>query len=61
MAWLRLIGVQLYPYLNHVLILGESPFKVKQSVQTTLQVLSQARFIVNLKKSDLTLPRILCT
>ena len=49
-AWLTPMGVQLYPYLDNILILGES----EQSVQTTLQVLSQAEFIVNLKKSNLT-------
>ena len=25
-AWLQLTGVQLYPYLNDILILGESPY-----------------------------------
>ena len=53
-AWLRLTGVQLYPYLDDILILGELPRKVAQSVQTTLQVLVRAGFIVNLNKSDLT-------
>ena len=50
MAWLRLTGVQLYPYL----ILVELLHEVEQSVQTTPQVLTQAGFIGNLKKSDLT-------
>ena len=53
MAWLRLMGVHLYPYLNDILILGESFGEVEQSVQATLQVLTQAGFIVNLKKSNL--------
>ena len=52
-AWLKLTGVQLYPYLNDILILGDSPHEVKQSVQKTLQVLTRAGFIVNLKKLDL--------
>ena len=46
------MDVQLYPYLN-ILILGESSRQVEYSVQTTLQVLTQAWFIVNLKKSNL--------
>ena len=49
-AWLRLMDVQLYLYLD-ILILGESTCEVEQSVQTTLQVLIQAGFVV--KKSDL--------
>ena len=39
-AWLRLMGVQLYPYLNDILLLGESARDVEQSVQTTLQMLT---------------------
>ena len=53
-AWLRLSGVQLYPYVNDILILEDLPNEVEQSVQVTLQVLIQAGFIVNLKKSSLT-------
>ena len=52
-APLRLMGIQLYPYLDNILILGESSREVEQSVLTTLQVLTQAGFIVNLKKCDL--------
>ena len=48
-AWLQLMGVQLYLYLDDILILGESPCKAEQSVQTTLQVLTRAGHIVNLK------------
>ena len=42
-----------YPYLDNILILGESPREIEQSVQITLQVLTRAGFIVNLKKSNL--------
>ena len=49
-----LISPWLYPYLYDILILGESPGEVEQSVQTTLQVLTWAGFIVNLKKFNLT-------
>ena len=48
-AWLRLMGLQLYPYLDDILFLGESPREVEQSVQ----VMTQAGFIVNLKKYNL--------
>lgn len=54
MAWLRLMGIHLYPYLDDILIQGESVGEVEQSVQATLQVLTRAGFIVNLKKSNLT-------
>ena len=50
-AWLRSMGFQLYPCLKDILILGESSSEVEQSVQTTLQVLTQAEFIVNLKSN----------
>ena len=52
-AWLRISGVQLYQYLDDILLLGDSPHEVQQSVRKTLQVLIQAGFIVNLKKSHL--------
>ena len=48
-----MIGVQLYLFLDDILILGDLPHKVEQSVQKTLQVLNRVGFIVNLK-SDLT-------
>ena len=38
-AWLRLSGVQLYPYRDDIFIQGDSPCEVEQSVQVTLQVL----------------------
>ena len=53
-TWLQLMGVQLYPYLDDVLILGESPHEEEQSILMSLQVHTRAGFIVNLKKSDLT-------
>ena len=48
-TWLRLLGVQLYAYLKDLLIVGDT-----QSIQKTIQVLVQAGFVVNLKKSELT-------
>ena len=38
-AWLRLLGAQLYTYLDNLLIMGESKEEVAQSVQKTIQVL----------------------
>ena len=52
-AWLTISGVHLYQYLDDILLLGDSPHEVQQSVRKTLQVLIQAGFIVNLKKSHL--------
>ena len=45
----------MYPYLDDILLLGDSLHNVQQSVQMTLQVLIRAGFIVNLKKSHLNL------
>ena len=56
-AWLRLLGVQLYAYLDDLLIVGDSPLEVTESVEKTIQVLTQAGFIVNLKKCDLSTPK----
>ena len=53
MAWLRLLGVQLYVYFDNLLVMGESKEEVAQSVQKTIQVLIQVGFVVNLKKSKL--------
>ena len=39
-AWLWLTGLQLFPYLNDILILGELSREVQQSVQMSLQVLT---------------------
>ena len=53
MAWLRLKWIQLYPYFNDILLLGELSRELQQSLQTTLQVFTRAGFIVDLRKSDL--------
>ena len=50
---MRLLGVQLYAYLDDFLIVGDSEVEAAQSVQETLQVLIHTRFVVNLKKSEL--------
>ena len=46
---LRVLGVQLYAYLDNLLIVGDFEVEAAQSVQETLQVLIHARFVVNLK------------
>ena len=51
--WLRMRGVRLHAYLDDILILGDSPQQVQQSLQMTIQVFTQAGFIINVKKSDL--------
>ena len=53
-AWLRLLRVQLYAYLDDLLVMGESKVEVAQSIQTVIQVLIHAGFVVNLKKFELT-------
>ena len=53
MAWLKLMAVPVYPYLDNILIMGESPREIEQLVQATLRVLTRAGFIMNLKKSNL--------
>ena len=53
-AWLRLRGVQLFAYLDDFLIVGSSPEAVLRSLTLTIQALTRAGFIINVKKSDLT-------
>ena len=50
---MRLLRVQLYAYLDDLLIVGDSEVEAAQSIQETLQFLIHAGFIVNLKKSEL--------
>ena len=52
-AQLRLLRVQLYTYLDDLLIVGDSKVQATQSVQKTIQVLIHAGFVMNLKKSEL--------
>ena len=54
MVWLRLLGVQLYPIHDNILIVGHSSLKVVQSDTKAVLVLTQARFILNLMKSVMT-------
>lgn len=54
-AWLRARGVHLYAYLDDILVVGASPEAVYHSLQMSIQVFTWAGFIINIKKSDLTL------
>lgn len=51
--WLRLRGIRLHAYLDDILILGDSPQEVQDALMITINVLTQAGFIINVKKSDL--------
>lgn len=53
-AWLRSRGVQLHAYLDDFLIVGTSPQATLDALSLTIQVLTCAGFILNVKKSDLT-------
>ena len=44
-------GVRLFPYLDHCLIVARTRTQLVRSVQLTIQVLGQAGFIINTKKS----------
>ena len=48
-ARLRLLEVQLYTYLDDLLVVGDPKVEAAQSIQETLQVLIHAGFVVNLK------------
>ena len=53
-TFLRKQGVQMYAYLDYLLITGESPQQVLWALNLTIQVLTRAGFIINVKKLDLT-------
>ena len=52
-AWLRSAGVQLYVYLDDMLVMGRSPEEVMHSLTLMIQTLTRAGYIINVKKSDL--------
>ncbi len=52
-AWLRLRGVQMYDYLDDILVVGNSAQEVTTSVQMSIWALAKAGFILNIKKSEL--------
>ena len=53
-VWLRLRRVRLHAYLDDILIIGNSPRETLDALRLTIQVLTWAGFILNVKKSDLT-------
>ena len=54
MGFLRLKGIHLFPYLDDILVVADSPQQLHMDLQTTLHVLMQAGYIINVKKSSLT-------
>jgi len=52
-AHLRRHGVQVYAYLDDILLASDSLQEARQAVRLALDFLTQAGFILNLKKSDL--------
>jgi hypothetical protein len=52
-AYLRKHGIQVYAYLDDILLVGDSFPDALDAVRMALQILTQAGYILNLKKSDL--------
>ncbi len=50
---LRALGVKVYAYLDDLLIVGSSVEEVSHSLFLTIQYLTRAGFVLNIKKSDL--------
>ena len=55
MASLRKQGIQIFIYLDDILIVGNNHWEMEWTIQTTLKTLTQTGYIINLKKSDLIL------
>jgi len=51
--WLRRKGVQLYAYLDDILVVGNSHARVLASLTITIQTLTRVGYVINVKKSDL--------
>ena len=50
---LRALGVKIYAYLDDLLIVGSTVGEVQHSLYLTIRYLTQAGFVLNIKKSDL--------
>ncbi|MCP3680799.1 MAG: hypothetical protein GY782_11310 [Gammaproteobacteria bacterium] len=50
---LRALGVKVYAYLDDLLIVGSSVEETRHSLYLTIQYLTRAGFVLNIKKSDL--------
>ena len=53
LASIRLKGIHIHPYLDDLLLRAQSPQALHWAVQQSLLTLTQAGYIVNLKKSEL--------
>lgn len=53
-ASLRLQGIQIYPYLDDILVKSSLWQQAQQHIRSTMDCLSRVGFMVNLKKSSLT-------
>ena len=53
-VYLRRQGIQIFVYMDDILMVRNSLQEVKWSVQTALRILTQSGYIINLKRSDLT-------
>ena len=53
MGFLRQKGVQVYPYLDDILVVAESPSLLQQDLELAMSVLMEAGYVINLKKSSL--------
>ena len=52
-AWLRLQGVQIHAYLDDLMVIGSSPGETLKALTLTIKTLTQAGYMINVKKSDL--------
>ena len=53
MGFLRIKGIQVYPYLDNILVVAGSSHQLSQDLDTAVQVLIEAGYVINLKKSCL--------
>ena len=51
--WLRRRGVQLYAYLDDILVVGSTYDRVLDALAFTIQTLTRVGYVINVKKSDL--------
>jgi hypothetical protein len=54
LAAIRLKGVHIHPYLDNLLLRVSSPLQLTQASNISLKMITQAGYMVNLKKSELT-------
>ena len=49
MSFLHLKGILLFPYLDDILVVAESPQALLQDLDTAVQALMEAGYIINVK------------